>query len=254
MWRLNPLHGQAIRHALAIIHSPVISQVIQEWQSPNWHTPGWTLLAGLWAVIIGAVALRRLTVTPWFWWWGGTVLATLWHQRMVLYNWPLTLLLLGGLFPPMSALTGARQRIWSLGLVSGSAVVILTRILTPGGVAQYATAMHSPTAVVQWCVHHPTSGLTLTPYRLGGYWEAQGVSAVWIDGRTQFWTVHHRLGPYLAWQQGRQPVTFWTAHDVSRIVWPTTATTPQTLWLEQAHWHPVYRGDGLTVWQPSLVP
>lgn len=250
VWRFNPLHGQAIARALAIIHSPVIAQVVQEWQSPQWNTPGWTLLAGVWALIVGAAALRRLSVTPWFWWWGGTALATLWHQRMVLYNWPLTLLLVGGLMRPLLPMMPAdRQRAWTFGLVGGSVLVILTRILTPFGVTQYATAMQSPEAAVQWCVHHPTSGLTLTPYRLGGFWEAHGVPDVWIDGRTRFWTVHHRLGPYLAWQDGDQPVTFFVRRDVTRIVWPTTATTPQTLWLRQAHWRPVWHGAGLTVWQ-----
>jgi len=252
VWRFNPLHGQAIMRAVAITQAPIISQVVQEWQSPAWHTPGWLLLAGLWALIIGAVALRRLAVTPWFWWWGGTALATLWHQRMVLYNWPLTWLLVGGVLmsvlPPSVA---DRRRAWTWGLLAGSLWVILTQVLTSAGVARYAAAMQVPTAAVQWCARHPTAGITLTPYRLGGVWEAHGVPNVWIDGRTLFWTTHHRLQPYLAWQVGDLPASFWNRHGVTRIVWPTTATTPQTLWLDANHWHPVWHGGGLTVWQPE---
>lgn len=247
----NPFHAHLWTTAMHLTGNPWITQVIQEWQSPNWNLPGWTGLALLWTAVIGLWAAHRLPAGPWIGWWAGTVLATLWHQRMVLYNLPLTIILLASVvITDQPTVVAVRQAFL------GALALALALPLGWLSVTQaYDRALQPATAsVALWCRTHPTPGLTVTPYRLGGVWEATGVPRIFLDGRTLWWIQHHRLQPYVAWQQGHLPVSTFVQDNVTRIVWPTTATTPQTLWLEQAHWHPVYLGDGLTVWQPSPVP
>ncbi|WP_053958128.1 hypothetical protein [Sulfobacillus thermosulfidooxidans] len=262
---LNPFHTRLWTTAIHLTGNPLITRVIQEWQSPVWTEPYWTGLALSWALIILLWAAHKVPQGPWMGWWAGTVLATLWHQRMALYNLPLTVLLLASaLLPVWPQWGGAPERlmssawqqwlrpaIWSFsGGLMLAGLLGLSPLAGPAFDTAYARAMHPPTwPVATWCAQHPTTGLTLTPYRLGGVWEAAGNREVFLDGRTLWWIQHHRLQPYLAWQDGDLPVSALAHFGVTRIVWPTTATTPQTLWLHQAHWHQVYHAEGLTVWQ-----
>lgn len=244
---ISPFHLATLATAIHLSGSPMITRTIEEWQPPFWDNAGWTLIALLWAAVVLAWQQGRTPPGPWMGWWAGTVLATLWHQRMILYNLPLTLFLAGSWILSMPA-SPRRAR---TGVALGLAAVLLWPWASGRDATTYARALVSPAAAVAaWCRTHPTPGITLTPYRLGGVWEAAGVPRVYLDGRTLWWIQHHRFQTYLAWQDGTASVAALARQGVTRIVWATTAHTPQMLWLERAHWHPVYHGDGLTVWQP----
>ncbi len=243
----TPAHIHTITYAVQLSHNPWIARGISEWWSPNFSQPFWLVVLGLWVISLLAVWHRRLPVIVLIWW-GGTVCATLLHNRFFLYNAPLTALLLAAaLTPPNSPSLAWSWRPYAAAAIGGA---LLTWALWPFSWTAYLHTPHYRAAMIAWTQQHPTAGLLLVPYSDAGEWEAAHVPHIYIDGRADlFLTRSTRFQTYIHWNQGLISVTPLIRQGVREIIWPTA--NPQDVYLRTAHWHPVFHADQLTVWRPS---
>ncbi len=239
----TPDHWNTISYAVNLSNSHWIHQNISEWFSPTFSQPFWLIVLILWVFVLIA-SWRTPLDSRLIIWWGGTVVATLMYQRFFLYNLPLTILLLYQGLPAPSSHIKPRLIWFGIGFVSLIAIQWVPW-------SQYLWSSHVPRSVIAWTKTHPTPGIIFVPYDKGGEWERFNIPRVYIDGRAEFYLKYsQRFQTYVHWDNGTVPVSTLVHQGVTEIVWPTNASSIQTIRLHQADWHAIYHADHLTVWIP----
>jgi general stress protein CsbA len=246
----TPNHLQTIINAVQLSSNPWIHRGISEWFSPNFGQTFWLTVLILWIFAMLAIWHRTLPVRV-FIWWGGTVVATLLHNRFFLYNAPLTAILLASVF--LSIRPSETPPAFSLKTLGIAALIgfVAFWTVTPFSWSNYLKPQW-PSTLIAWTQKHPTPGILLVPYADGGAWEAAQVPRIYIDGRADlFLTRSTRFQTYLQWNQGFLSSRSLTRQGVTEIIW--SSRTPWNLLLHTTGWHPVFHADHLTVWRRSSV-
>lgn len=220
---INPNGPGLWVYSIRVSTSPVISRIIQEWQSPDFHV--WLLLAtitGPLILLIFAALLQNTKVSwPDFFLTGGFYVATLRSVRFLPYfalEWPM---LAADLTP---RITFRHIKSWviipAVGLVG---VLLLTAqpIIPPGRPSQ------EPVAATVYLRQHP--GRVFNAYHWGGFLIWRHIP-VFVDGRTDLYLSSPILQDYLAVKQLTvNPETVFARYHIRYVLWPPG--TPLSMYL-----------------------
>ncbi|MCY0880439.1 MAG: hypothetical protein OWS74_00435 [Firmicutes bacterium] len=214
----NP-HGPALwAYAWHVTFSPVISRVIEEWQSPNFHSLFFvlTILAPMALMVLAALVTNKKISWADFLLVMALFYETMHSQRFLAYyalEWPL---LFGCLMP---ADFGRHVKVWAVLPLSLGVVleVLLVRPIIPPG-----TPTNAPIAAANYLKHH--AGRVFNEYRWGDYLIDRHI-LVFIDGITDFYLQGPQIAQYEAVANLTQnPNHIWQHYHVKYVLWkPHTA-------------------------------
>jgi hypothetical protein len=220
---VNP-HGFGLYgYTWANTFNPIISAVIQEWQSPNFHSVFLLLVVAgplaatlLWLAFgEGQANWSDVVLT------GGLLVATLHAVRFLPY-WAEAWAALAPAFRPWSL--WSRRLPWVIGV---PLAVVLGAVWWAGRVVPPGTPTAVPARAVTYLQHHP--GRVFSRYRWGDYLIFRGVP-VFIDGRTNLYAGTGVLGEYLALRNlTRDPDPILHRYHVEYVLWPPE--TPLSVFL-----------------------
>jgi len=239
---INP-HGTGLySYTWTNTFNPIISAVIQEWQSPNFHSVFLLLLVVgplaatlLWlAFEEGKVNWSDVVLT------GGLLVATLHAVRFLPY-WIEAWGALATSFTPWSR--WGRRLPWALG---APLAVILGVLWLAGRIVPPGTPTAVPVRAVSYLKHHP--GRVFSRYRWGDYLIFRGVP-VFIDGRTNLYAGTGILGEYLALRNlTRDPDPVLLRYHVEYVLWPPM--TPLSVFLSHdRRWRLVWHSAGADIFR-----
>ena len=224
------------------VFQPGVLNVIQEWQSPNFHTePGWILWPILflaWAVLFPqAQRQRQWSAMVWL---GLGPLVTLWAIRFAPYM-VLGVVAASSEVWHSSSETLQRSVPW-VGISSGLATLWLALGIYASS-QPWFFAQNYPVSAFAYLRHHHATHV-VTPQLWGDAAEFAGLQP-WTNGQAQLWASTRWWMPFVhiqhesaaragAWARQWDPTARW-------IVWPISG---YHLWHSSwivPHWHLVYR-------------
>ncbi len=235
----NP-HGPALlAYAFRVSTSPALGALVEEWQSPNFHS---LLLVALVlapaAVVVAQLALGSRSFEAFdLIVWGAMLVASLHAQRFIPYlgiAW-------GGLEARLGPqrLAGARPSLLTGPLAAVVAGASLLGPVVPAG----AGASGMPVAAVAWLA--PRSGRVLSTYLWSDYLIYAG-RPVFVDGRTDLYFGTPILGDWVRIAALRvDPDPILSQFRIRYVLWP--ARSPLAVFLSgDARWRVVHRsGDAI---------
>jgi hypothetical protein len=239
---INPYGPGLISYAYHVSSNPAIANVIEEWQSPDFHYITLLLLVALpLAVTVTALAVQDhevpagdLVLT------GGLLVATLDSVRFMPYFLVAWCVLTARLRP--FGLGAGRPLLATWIGVAAVAVVLLTGHKYAPGLA----ASDQPIAAMPYLRTHP--GRVFATYRWGDYLIHEGVP-VFIDGRTDLYTGTGVLAEYLAVNNlTENPDRVLGRYHVRYVLWPPHTALAVYL-AHDPHWRLVYTTPTAEVFQ-----
>lgn len=242
---VNPNGPGLWAYAWHVSFSPVISQIIMEWQSPNFHN-GVMLAAvvGPLAALILLMAGRRSSV-PWpeVVLTGGFFVATLRATRFLPYyllEWPILVAELSG---PLEF-----RRLKPLVVAPVIAALEVVLLLLHPAYAPGTISLQEPKAAVTYLQRHHATRV-LNAYHWGGYLIYRHVP-VFVDARTDFYLPSHVLQNYLAVKNlSQDPNQVMAQYRVNYVLWPPHQALDQFLLADRRSWRVVFDSPAAVVYQ-----
>lgn len=224
----NPNGPRLFTYALRLSMNTQLGQLIEEWQSPNFHQL--LLVVLVFGPIISLVAtliLRERQLDAFdLLLWGCLLLATIHAQRFLPYLGLAT----GGLFAGASASRAGETRpsllTAPLAVMLGAAIVLGGPHRAPGTPAR-SGASAEPVAAVRWLGTHP--GRVLSTYAWNDYLIHVGIP-VFVDGRTDLYFGTGVLNEWIRLDAVTvDPDPLLQRWGVQYVLWPWS--TPLTVYL-----------------------
>lgn len=212
---LNP-HGFAlIEYALHLAFNPRITNLIVEWQSPNFHQPMLLILVAV--PLVSTVLALTWNSEPVAWapliLAGGLLLATLVSVRYLPY-----FLIAWTVHAAQWQLPPRWERAYPTPFTWGALAVISAGMLWGPWAQPGVPANTMPRAAVAFL--RSRHGRVFTRYRWGGYMIWSGFS-VFVDGRTDLYAGSGILTQYMAIKNLTQvPDTVFRDYQVDYVMWP----------------------------------
>lgn len=243
-------------HFVKHVFSSGVTNVLAEWQSPNFHTgSGLILIPALllgWGVLLPRLWRQR----EWsfvIWALGGPI-ATLWAMRFAPYM-ILGIAALGPAIGPVPTTRWARPaRRVTLGTALAIPALWVGSMWHPGFFAS-----RYPVAAEHYLVQHHAQDV-LTYYNWGDSAEFAGLHP-WVNGQAQLWAQTAWWLPMIQAQTSVVNITIWAHRWDSRaqwLLWPLNGSPPSGHPLAAQGWHLVFHTQSLVgpvgVWHKADGP
>lgn len=248
---LNPHGPNLLGYVVRVTLSSRLASLIEEWQSPNFHS------LVLLALIVGPLALGALVVVlgqehleatdlVLF---AGLFVATLHAVRFA----PYLGLAFGGLAAPCNVLRSGRLRPSLLGplLALGLAAVLLPGAYPRPGTLTTTGSLALPVSSAHWVARR--HGRVFSTYLWNDYLISLHVP-VFVDGRTDLYVGTGVLSAYVAVDQvTRDPNPVLDRYGVRWVLWPRRSALAEWLRVDPA-WHLAHRGRLADVFERTSPP
>ncbi|AUW92774.1 hypothetical protein BXT84_01400 [Sulfobacillus thermotolerans] len=232
---LNPNGPGLWAYSWHVTFSHRISDIIAEWQSPDFHDVSMVLLILVPMFVLVLWALFGDTPMPWpdFFLAAGLFYATMKSVRFLPYwdlQWPV---LLGVMVAPWE-FRRASGWIGAPFVAALSVVIVLAHPIVSAGVES-----GEPVLAANYLQHH--SGHVFNMYHWGGYLIYRHIP-VFIDGRTDFYLQGPEITQYMDVKNlTTNPTNLWTRYNIRYVLWAPGTALATYLLSQPAHWRVVIR-------------
>jgi hypothetical protein len=241
---VNPFGPHVYASAVGVTFNSSIRQLIQEWQSPDFHNTAVLAVVILPLVVtVGYLALSRADLPAQEFLLAGFLLvSTLQAVRFL----PYFAIAWCALAARCSPLAHERVRpsllVWPVLAVLG--ISLLSGPVWPAG----KPAASVPVKAVRYLEHRP--GRVFSTYLWNDYLDYVGIP-VFVDGRTELYTSGPVLRQYLEVNDlSADPDAILRAYDVRYVLWPTDSAL--TFYLQKdSGWRVVWRSSQATVFRST---
>lgn len=232
---VNPNGPGLWAYSWHVTFSHRISEIIAEWQSPDFHYVAMVLVILVPMFLLVLLLMFGSQEMPWpdFFLSAGLFYATMKSVRFLPYwdlEWPVVLGLL------LSRLEFRRVSGW-LG-VPFVAILSLLVIFAHPAVAP-GTPSQEPVAAANYLHRHP--GRVFNMYHWGGYLIYRHIP-VFIDGRTDFYLQGPQIQQYMAVKNlTDNPSAVWKSYNIRYVLWAPHTAVATYLLSKPSQWRPVAR-------------
>jgi len=239
---VNPFGLRVYSSAVGVTFNSSIRQLIQEWQSPDFHDAAILAVVAIpLAVTVAYLALSRGEVPALELVLAGFLLvSTLQAVRFLPYFAVAWCALAARCSPLPQERVRPSLLVWPVLVILG--ISFLSGPVWPAG----TPAASVPVQAVRYLEHRP--GRVFSTYLWNDYLDDVGIP-VFVDGRTELYTSGPVLRQYLAVDDlSRDPDPILRAYDVRYVLWPTDSAL--SFYLEKdSSWTEVWRSSQATVFR-----
>jgi hypothetical protein len=242
----NPNGPRLILYAIGVSTSPKLGAIVQEWQSPDFHSPLLlAAIAGPWLAMLAALALGKQALDlPAIVLASALFIAALHAVRFTPY-FDLAACAAFARWQPM----GREALQPNLGTAPAAllfAAALMASPHLPAGAVQASGPLRSPVAATDYLVHR--SGRVFSTWWWSDYLDYRGVP-VFLDGRTDMYFGTDVLATYLRVSQlETDPDHFFSRWRMRWVMWDTDSALSTYLSHDQ-RWTKVFSAQGAIVFE-----